>query len=172
MKNIAILATDGFEQSELFEPMQALKDAGHTVEIISLKEGKIKGWFGGKWGKSLKVDKLSTAAKASDYDALVVPGGVMNPDKLRVDKGAQKLIKEMDKAGKPIAAICHAGWVLIDSGIAKGKKLTSYHTIKNDLVNAGADWQNKQVVVDGNLITSRKPDDIPAFNKAIIKSLM
>ncbi len=170
-KKIAIISTDGFEQSELLEPMKALKDAGHTTHIISIKEGKIKGWKDGKWGKALAVDHLASEVKAKDYDAVVIPGGVMNPDKLRTDKGVIALLKGFAKADKPIAAICHAPWVLIDAGIAKDKKLTSYKTIKADLVNAGAKWADKKVIVDGNLITSRQPEDIPAFNEAILKKL-
>lgn len=171
MKKVAILATDGFEQSELLEPQKALKDVGHQTDIISIKEGKIKGWTDGKWGKQLNVTALASEVKAADYDALVIPGGVMNPDKLRMDKGVVKLVKDFNKKNLPIAAICHAGWVLIDSGVAKGKKLTSYKSIKPDMVNAGADWVDKKVVVDGNLITSRNPDDLPAFNEAILKAL-
>ena len=171
MKKVAILATDGFEQSELLEPQKAIKDAGYQTDIISIKEGKIKGWTDGKWGKQLSVTATAGDVKAKDYAALVIPGGVMNPDKLRMDKSAVKLVKDFNKNNLPIAAICHAGWVLIDSGIAKGKKLTSYKSIKPDMVNAGADWVNKKVVVDGNLITSRNPDDLPAFNKAILDAI-
>ena len=170
-KKVAMLATDGFEQSELFEPLKALKDAGYKVDIVSLKEGKIKGWSSGKWGKSIAVNKLVSNAKEKDYDALVIPGGVNNPDKLRAEKFVQKFIKSFDKSKKPIAAICHAPWTLIDAGIAKGKKLTSYKSIKIDLINAGASWKDSAVVVDGNLITSRKPEDIPQFNQAILKKL-
>ena len=171
MKKIAILATDGFEQSELFEPMQAFKDAGHQTEIISIKSGKIKGWKDGKWGKTIAVNKLASEAKASIYDAIVVPGGVMNPDKLRMNKPALKLLKDMNKAGKPVATICHAPWSLIDAGLVSGRTITSYPSIKTDLINAGANWVNKTVAIDDNLITSRNPDDIPAFNKAILKML-
>lgn len=170
-KKIAILSTDGFEQSELFEPMKALQNAGYTTHIISIKEGKIKGWKDGKWGKAIAVNHLASEVKAKDYDAVVVPGGVMNPDKLRTEKSVIKLLKDFAKANKPIAAICHAPWVLIDAGIAKDKKLTSYKTIKTDLVNAGAKWSDKKVIVDGNLITSRQPEDIPAFNEAILNKL-
>ena len=172
MKKIAILATDGFEQSELDEPIKALKDAGHTTEIVSIKSGKIKGWSGGKWAKQIAVNKLASEVKAAQYDALVLPGGVMNPDKIRMNKGALKLIKDMNKAGKPIAAICHGPWPLIDAGITEGRNLTSYPSLKADLINSGANWANKTVVVDGNLITSRNPDDLPAFNKAILKMLV
>ena len=171
MKKIAILATDGFEQSELLEPMQALKDAGHDTTIVSIKSGKIKGWKDGNWGKDVNVNLIAGEAKAKDFDALVIPGGVINPDKLRMDKGALKLIKDFNKAQKPIAAICHGPWPLIDAGVVEGKKMTSYKSLSTDLKNAGASWSDKQVVVDGNLITSRKPDDIPAFNKAILKAL-
>lgn len=168
---VAILATDGFEQSELLEPKKALEEAGYQTDIISIKEGKIKGWSDGKWGKRLDVTATAGQAKAKDYAALVIPGGVMNPDKLRMDKNVLKLVKDFNKNNLPIAAICHAGWVLIDSGIAKGKKLTSYKSIKPDMVNAGANWVDKKVVIDGNLITSRNPDDLPAFNQAILNAL-
>ncbi len=170
-KKIAMLATDGFEQSELFEPLKALKDAGHKVEVVSVKKDKIKGWKDGKWGKAIAVDHLAQDVKAKDYDAIVIPGGVMNPDKLRTEKSVINFLKGFAKANKPIAAICHAPWVLIDAGIAKDKKLTSYKTIKADLVNAGAKWSDKKVIVDGNLITSRQPEDIPAFNEAILKKI-
>lgn len=171
MKNIAVIATDGFEQSELVQPVKALKDAGHKVSIIGLKPGHIKGWDNNKWGKQIKVDATVADAKASAFDALVLPGGVMSPDKVRIDKHALAFIRSMNKSGKTIAAICHGPWALINAGVAEGRKLTSYKSIKTDLVNAGATWTDKQVVIDGNLITSRNPDDIPAFNKAILKSL-
>ncbi len=171
MKKVAILATDGFEQSELLEPRKALQDAGYETDIISIKGGKIKGWTEGNWGEQLDVAATAGEVKAKDYAALVIPGGVMNPDKLRMDKDAVKLVKDFNKNNLPIAAICHAGWVLIDAGIANGKKLTSYKSIKPDMVHAGANWVDKKVVIDGNLITSRNPDDIPAFNDAILKAL-
>ncbi len=171
MKKVAILATDGFEQSELLEPRKALQDAGYETDIISIKEGKIKGWTEDNWGEQLDVAATAGEVKAKDYAALVIPGGVMNPDKLRMDKDAVKLVKDFNKNNLPIAAICHAGWVLIDAGIANGKKLTSYKSIKPDMVHAGANWVDKKVVIDGNLITSRNPDDIPAFNDAILKAL-
>jgi protease I len=171
-KRVAILATDGFEQSELFQPREALDKAGAKTELLSLKAGKIKGWDHTDWGKSAKVDKLVADAKVSDYDMLVLPGGVMNPDKLRGDKTAVAFVREFVNSGKPIAAICHGPWTLIDAGGLKGKRMTSWPTLKTDLTNAGAKWEDSEVVVDGNLITSRKPDDIPAFNEKISEALL
>ena len=171
MKKIAILATDGFEQSELEKPMQAMKDAGHSVEIISLKSGNIKGWDKKEWGNVVAVSKTVDAANAEDYDAVILPGGVMNPDKLRTEKSVQSFLQAASSGNKLIAAICHAPWSLIDAGLVEGKKMTSYHTIAADLKNAGALWEDKEVVIDGQLISSRKPEDIPAFNEAILEKL-
>jgi protease I len=171
MKKIAILATDGFEQSELEKPLKAMKDAGHVVEVISLKSGAIKGWDKKNWGAEIPVDKTVDAAAANDYDAVILPGGVMNPDKLRTEASVQKFLQEAANSNKLIAAICHAPWSLVDAGLVKGKKMTSYHTIAADLKNAGAIWEDSEVVIDGQLITSRKPEDIPAFNEAILEKL-
>jgi protease I len=168
-KKVAILATDGFEQSELLEPRKALEEAGAKVEIVSLKSGEIKGWDETDWGKTVPVDKIVSEANADDYDALQLPGGVMNPDKLRTDESAIKFIKAFFDAGKPVAAICHAPWVLINAGVVEGRDLTSYHTIRKDLENAGAKWTDSEVIVDQGLVTSRKPDDIPAFNRKMIE---
>jgi protease I len=170
-KNVAILATDGYEQSELTEPKSALEQAGATVTVLSIKTGKIKGWDKTDWGKSVKVDKLVADAKTADYDALVLPGGQINPDKLRMDKDAVAFIKEFAGTGKPLAAICHGPWGLIEAGVVKGKTMTSWPSIHTDLINAGANWVDEKVVQDGNIITSRKPEDIPAFNKTIITAL-
>lgn len=169
MAKIAVLATDGFEQSELEKPVAALKEAGHTPEIISLKSGKIKGWKDTDWGDTVKVDQVVADANADDYEMLLLPGGVMNPDKLREDEDAVAFIKKFD--GKPVAAICHGPWPLINAGLVEGKQMTSYKSIQEDLKNAGAKWEDSEVVIDGNLITSRQPDDIPAFNKAILEAL-
>lgn len=169
-KNIAILATDGFEESELFEPKKALEDAGAKVNIVSLKSGDIKAWKKTDWGKSIHVDTLVGNADSEQFDALLIPGGVMNPDKLRNDKSAVDFVKSFVNAGKPIASICHGPQVLIETGITKGKTLTSWASLKTDLTNSGATWVDREVVVDKNLITSRCPEDIPAFNKKMIES--
>lgn len=169
-KRIAILATDGFEQSELLEPLKALTDAGAQVEIVSLKSGVIKGWNDKDWGKSVKVDVVLSDAKAQSYDGLVLPGGVMNPDSLRKEESAVAFVKSFATANKPIAAICHGPWTLVEADVLKGKTLTSWPSLKTDLRNAGANWVDQEVVTDQNLITSRKPDDLPAFNRAIIES--
>ena len=168
-KKIAILATDGFEQVELTEPKKALEDAGATTEIISLKSGEIKGWKFKEWGDKAKVDKTLDDARPSDYDALVLPGGVINPDHLRMEPKAVSFVREFAQSGKPVAAICHGPWTLVEAGVVKGRKMTSWPSLKTDLKNAGANWVDEEAVVDGNFITSRKPDDIPAFSQKIIE---
>lgn len=168
-KKIAVLATDGYEQSELESPVQALKDAGATVEIISLKSGEIKGMKDHEWSNSVSVDYTVSDAKESDYTALVLPGGVINPDSLRGDEKAVSFVKSFFTANKPVAAICHGPQTLIDAGVLEGKKVTSYQSISKDLENAGAIWSDEEVLTDGNLTTSRKPDDLPAFNKRIVE---
>ena len=168
-KKVAILATDGFEQSELTDPKKNLEDAGATTEVISLKSGEIKGWDKTDWGKSVKVDKTVDQAKASDYDILVLPGGQINPDKLRINEKAVAFVTEFAQSGKVVAAICHGPWTLIEAGVVKGKTMTSWPSLKTDLRNAGAEWVDQEVVTDGNFITSRKPEDIPAFSKKIIE---
>jgi len=171
-RHIAILATDGFEQSELTEPKRLLEEAGAQVSVIAPGEAKqIKGWDKKEWGKSVDVDVALSDADASRYDALVLPGGVMNPDKLRLEASAIELIKTFGKSGRPIAAICHGPWTLIEAELVKGSKMTSWPSLRKDLENAGADWEDSEVVVDGHLITSRKPDDIPAFANALIEQL-
>lgn len=167
-KKIAILSADGFEQSELFEPRRALTEAGAEVRVISLKSGEIKGWSEGNWGKSIKVDAVIDESDADQFDALMIPGGVINPDRLRVNENVIEFIEGFFHAGKPVAAICHGPQVLIDTGLVAGKTLTSWRSIKTDLLNAGATWVDKEVVVDDGLVTSRKPSDIPAFNRAMI----
>ncbi len=169
---IAVLATDGFEYSELTKPVDALKKEKSTVHIISIKTGSIKGWEHSNWGDTVNVDLELEKANPSDYDALILPGGVMNPDKLRMNEKAISFIKHFVDDNKPIAAICHGPWTLINAGGVKGKKMTSWPSIKIDLENAGAHWVDQEVVRDGNLITSRKPDDIPAFNAEIKKLLL
>ncbi len=168
-KRVAILATDGFEQSELFKPKQALEDAGAKVSVVSLKAGEIKGWNEDNWGDKVAVDLTIEQAKAEDFDALHLPGGVMNPDKLRVNEKAVAFVKSFFEAGKPVAAICHAAWTLINAEVVEGREMTSYPPLQKDLENAGAKWVDKEVVVDNGLITSRNPNDIPAFNKKMIE---
>jgi protease I len=170
-KRIAILATDGFEQVELTEPRKALDKAGATTEVVSLKSGEIKGWKSREWGDTVKVDKTLDQAKVQDYDALLLPGGVMNPDHLRMEPKAVQFVKDFVATGRPVAAICHAPWTLVEAGVVKGKTLTSWPSVKTDLKNAGANWVDKEVVTDGQFISSRKPDDIPAFSKALIEAL-
>lgn len=170
-KTIAFLATDGVEQVELTEPRRLLEQEGAAVELISLKEGQIKAWKLTEWGDPQRVDKTLKNAKASDYDALVLPGGVINPDKLRTVPEAVAFVKEFAAAQKPVAAICHGPWMLIEAGMVKGKKLTSWPSLKTDIANAGGNWVDEPVVTDGRLTTSRKPDDIPAFAKRIIEEV-
>jgi protease I len=170
-KKIAILATDGFEQVELTEPRKALDKAGATTEVVSLKSGEIKGWKFKEWGDTVKVDKTLDQAKVQDYDALLLPGGVMNPDHLRMEPKAVQFVKDFVGTGRPVAAICHAPWTLVEAGVVKGKTLTSWPSVKTDLKNAGANWVDKEVVTDGQFISSRKPDDIPAFSQALIEAL-
>ena len=168
-KRIAILATDGFEQAELLEPRKALDDAGATTIVISPQDGKIKGWNHTDWGNEVPVDISLKSAKAEDFHALLLPGGVMNPDKLRMNPDAVAFVRRFAAAGKPIAAICHGPWTLIEAEAVAGHTLTSWPSVKTDLKNAGAIWVDKEVVSDGNLVTSRKPDDIPAFNREMIR---
>ena len=166
---IAILATDGFEESELSEPRNALKDEGIITHIVSPDNDQIRAWNHTEWSNDYNVDVPLEEADAGNYDALLLPGGVINPDKLRTNDKAIRFIKDFIEADKPVAAICHGPQLLIEAGVVEGRKLTSYHAIKTDLKNAGANWVDEEVVIDRNIITSRNPDDIPAFNKAIIK---
>jgi len=166
--NVAILVTDGFEQVELTRPREALNQAGARTQVVSPKPDQVRGWTSTEWGDTIKVDVPLANAHASDFDALLLPGGVMNPDKLRLDDKAIAFIKAFADAGKPIAAICHGPWTLIDAGAVKGRKMTSWPSLQTDLKNAGAHWVDETCVVDGPLVTSRNPDDIPAFNKAMI----
>lgn len=168
-KKIAVLSADGFQQSELTEPIKALRDAGAEVHIVSPNKDKVRGWDAGNWADSFDVDVALDQAKASDYDGVVVPGGVQNPDKLRGNEAAVQFIRDIHEAGKPVAAICHGPWPLIDAGVVKGRKVTSYKTLKTDLVNAGAEWVDEEVVVDGPVVTSRLPKDLPAFNAKIVE---
>ena len=170
-KCIAILATHGFEQSELMGPLDRLRAAGLKVDIISPESGAIRGWKDKDWGDTVDVDVALDNASVDDYDALVLPGGVMNPDLLRANKHAVAFVRAFDAAGKPLAAICHAPWLLAESGAAKGRELTSWPSLRTDLENAGARWKDAEVVLDGHVITSRKPDDVPAFSQAVIDAL-
>lgn len=171
-RRVAILATDGFEQSELTEPRRLLEEAGAKTAVISPgNSSSIKGWSGKDWGESVDVDQALKDANADDYDALVLPGGVMNPDKLRLEPDAIALVKAFDEAGKPVAAICHGPWTLINADLVEHRRLTSWPSLRKDLENAGAQWEDSEVVRDGQLITSRKPGDIPAFTEALMQAL-
>ena len=169
--SVAILATHGFEQSELEKPLNALKEAGVKVDVISPEKDKIKGWSDKNWGKDVSVDIILDEATPEDYDLLVLPGGVMNPDTLRMNDKAIAFIKHFVTNKKPIAAICHGPWTLINANGVKGLTLTSYPSIKVDLINAGATWVDREVVVDKQIITSRNPDDLPAFIDKIMQLL-
>lgn len=168
---IAILATNGFEQSELEVPLSKLRQAGATVDVVSLESGEIKGWDKKDWGEPVTVDRVLDQANASDYDAIVLPGGQINPDLLRVEKKAIDFVKAFARAGKPVAAVCHAPWLLIEADLVKGKRATSYHSIKTDMINAGAKWEDSETVRDGNLITARNPGDLDAFVEAIVEAV-
>lgn len=170
-KRVAILTEEGFEQVELTSPVEALKYAGATVEIISPKSGRIKAWDKTNWGIEIDVDKELSEANPDDYDALVLPGGVLNPDKLRLNKDAVAFASAFLDEGKPVAAICHGPQTLIETGMLKGRKLTSYPSLQTDLKNAGANWVDEEVVVDNGLVTSRRPSDLPAFNKKMIEEI-
>ena len=170
-KKVAILSTNGFEESELTSPKKALEDAGAEVHIVSPEQEHIKGWKDGNWGITVQVDKHISQANAADYDALMLPGGVMNPDKLRMDKDAVAFAAHFFEAGKPIAAICHGPQTLIETGMLKGREMTSFSSLKTDLENAGASWRDSEVVTDNGLVTSRTPADLPAFNKKMIEEI-
>lgn len=170
-KRILILATNGFEQSELEVPRDRLKAAGAEVHVVSPEKGEIKGWDQKDWGRPVKVDKALADAKVADYDAIVLPGGQINPDLLRVNADALEMIRGFYDAGKTVAAVCHAPWLLIEAGIAKGRKMTSYHSIKSDVINAGASWEDSEVVTDNGVVTSRNPGDLEAFSKKIIEEV-
>lgn len=170
-QRVLIIATDGFEQSELLKPRQALEESGIETVVASPESGKIKGWDGGDWGESVSVDALLEDVEAGDFDALLLPGGQINPDKLRIEDRAISLVRDFAKAKKPIAAICHGPWLLVEADVIKGRTVTGWPSIRTDLKNAGATVVDQEVAIDENFITSRKPDDIPAFSQALIKAL-
>jgi deglycase len=168
-KKVAILAADMFERVELEEPRKALEEAGADVEVVSIHDGEIKGFDHFDPANTVKVDHTVEEVSPEDYDALMIPGGVGNPDQLRGEENAVSFVQQFHRAGKPIAAICHGPWVLVESGAVRGKRLTSWPTLETDIRNAGGDWVDDEVVVDGNIVTSRKPDDIPAFNREMLR---
>lgn len=168
-KRVAVLVENGFEQVELAEPVKALKEAGAQPEIVSPQPQKVKGWQHTDWGDEFPVDRRLEEAKPEEYDALLLPGGVMNPDRLRINQAAIRFIRHFVESGKPIAAICHGPWPLIEADGVRGRKMTSWPSLKTDLRNAGAEWVDQEVIVDRGLVTSRKPDDIPAFNRKMIE---
>lgn len=172
-KRIAILATDGFEESELSKPMDAIKKEGGTAEIVSLEKDDIKSWKDGDWGGKFHVDKLVSDVSSSDYDALVLPGGVINPDQLRRNKEAVSFVKSFfnEKSQKPVAAICHGPWMLIEADAVRDRKMTSFNSIKTDMENAGAIWEDSEVVVDQGLVTSRSPEDLGAFCSKFVEEI-
>jgi protease I len=170
-KKVAILVENGFEQVELTSPKQALEEAGAQTQIISPQRDQVKAWQHTDWGDTFPVDVPIEKAKASDYDALLLPGGVMNPDKLRMNKQAVQFVRDFFEQKKPVASICHGPWTLIEANVVRGRKLTSYPSLQTDLRNAGATWVDQEVVVDQGLVTSRNPDDLPAFNRKLIEEV-
>lgn len=168
-KKVAILVTDGFEQVELVEPRRALDAAGAQTRVVSPKTDKVRGWNYTDWGDDVKVDVTLEQARAEDFDALLLPGGVINPDALRVDDRAVEFASAFFEAGKPVASICHGPWMVIESGAAVGRRIASWPSLRTDLTHAGAEWVDEEVCVDTNLVTSRKPEDIPAFNREMLK---
>jgi protease I len=169
-KRVAILATDGVEQVELLEPKKALEEAGAMTEVISPKDGKIKGWNHTEWGQEIPVNVNLKSADQNNYDALLLPGGVMNPDYLRMEPSAVQFVKSFFDSGKPVGAICHGSWLLVEADVIRGRKLTSWPSLRTDIRNAGGEWTDQEVVTDHGLVTSRKPADIPAFNERLSKS--
>ena len=170
-KRIAILATNGFEESELKSPKEAMEKEGFQVDIVSTESGKIKSWDTDDWGKAYNVDYTLDQVTSKDYNALVLPGGVINPDQLRRSDKALSFVREFFDQKKPVAAICHAPWTLISAEVVKGRKMTSFHSIRKDVENAGANWVDEEVVVDNGFVTSRNPDDLPAFNSKLIEEI-
>ena len=170
-KRVAILATNGFEESELKSPKEAMEKEGFKVEIVSLEKGKIKAWDQGEWSNEYSVDRVIDEVKAEEYNALVLPGGVINPDHLRRSDKVINFVKDFFKQSKPVAAICHGAWTLINAEVVKGRTMTSFNSIRKDLENAGANWVDKEVVVDSGLVTSRNPGDLKAFNAKVIEEI-
>lgn len=168
-KRIAILVTDGFEEIEMTEPQRAIEDAGGETVLIAPNGDSVRSWDDGNWGRDFQVDKPLTSARTSDFDGLLIPGGALSPDKLRMDDGAVRFVQEFFDEHKPVASICHGPWLLAEAGVAEGRKLTSYPSLKTDLKNAGADWVDEEVVVDQGLVTSRSPRDLPAFNRKMVE---
>jgi protease I len=168
-KRVAFLATDMVEQVELTEPWRAVQDEGGTAELVSLQEGKIQGFDHYDKADTFTVDRTVEEARADDYDALVIPGGVGNPDTMRTDENAVQLVRDFFEQGKPVGAICHGPWMLVEAGVVRDRKVTSWPSLQTDIRNAGGDWVDQEVVVDGGLVTSRKPDDLPAFNEKIVE---
>ena len=168
-KRVAILATDGVEQVELIEPRKALDAAGARTVVVSPKSGSIKGWDHDHWGQTIPVDQSLDDAREDQFDALMLPGGVMNPDHLRQNERAVQFVRTFFNSGKPVAAICHAPWLLVEAGVVRGRTITSWPSLRTDITNAGGDWVDREVVTDQGLVTSRKPDDIPAFNRKMIE---
>jgi protease I len=166
---VAILVTDGFEQDELIKPRKALDEAGAETKVVSPKDDEVRSWKHTEWGESVKVDQPLSKVKENEFDALLLPGGVMNPDRLRMQPKAVEFVKSFFTAGKPVAAICHGPWTIIEAGAARGRKIASWPSLKTDLKNAGAEWVDNEAVVDGKLVSARNPDDIPAFNRAMIE---
>jgi protease I len=171
-RSVAILVTDGFEQIELTSPRETLEKGGAKCVLISPKNGEVQGFKHYDKADKFKVELLLSKANADDYDAVLLPGGVINADALRIEKKAQQFVQEINRAGKPILVICHGAWLLISAGIVNGRRLTSWPTLQDDLRNAGAIWEDSECVRDRNFVSSRKPDDLPAFNREIVKALM
>lgn len=167
-KKVAILATDGVEQVELLKPKQALEEAGAQTQVVSPKKDKIKGWDIKEWGEEIDVDVPLASADPSEFDALLLPGGVQNPDKLRMEPQAVEFVQHFVDEGKPIASICHGPWMLVETGAVRGRTITSWPSLKTDIQNAGGTWVDEQVILSNGIVTSRKPDDIPAFNQEMI----
>lgn len=170
-KRVAILATNGFEEVELTSPKEAMENAGFEVDIVSPESGSIKAWDVDKWSKEYKVDRTVSEVSADDYNALMLPGGVINPDHLRRNEDVLKLVRNFFEQKKPVAAICHAPWTLISAGVVEGRTMTSFSSMKDDVINAGANWVDKEVVVDQGFVTSRNPDDLEAFNKKLVEEI-
>lgn len=170
-KTVAVLCTDGFEESELLKPRAALDEAGARTVVVSPRPGAVKSWTGDGFGQAVPVDRTLAEVRAEDFDALLLPGGVINPDRLRIEPAAVDFVRAFFDAGKPVAAICHGPQILIDADVVTARKLTSYPSIRRDLINAGATWMDEEVVVDQGLVTSRRPSDIPAFNRKMIEEI-